>query len=239
VFNLTKLLFEINFKRTVAKNARIVLPIFTKQMLSRLFENPLYCGVNIHGKIITDLTEKYNFEPIVTVNEFLSLNKKVGTVKIRSILKKLKRNGVKANLLIGCVFCDYCKHSMVAGITPKRGKNGVTNYFYCRCDQKGCRKSKIRAKEILAYASDYVEKYLQPDQKTWLHFKEEMRRVYEYTRKQNISNLEVLILKQTAQLHRQNDTKEELTALERVPENNKLREQLRIDYDNYEKELQT
>jgi Fe2+ transport system protein B len=80
---------------------------------------------------------------------------------------------------------------------------------------------------------------LQPDQKTWQHFKEEMRRVYEFNRKQTISYLEVLLRKQTTLLNRQNDTKEGLMALERVAENNALRERLRIDYDNDEKELQT
>jgi hypothetical protein len=93
---------------------------------------------------------------MITPDEFMAINKGVKTGRIAKIINIIQRQGVKANLMRGCVFCGECDNPMASTITPH--KRNAKSYFYYRCETHGCsRKNKgERAKVILDFASDYI-----------------------------------------------------------------------------------
>jgi hypothetical protein len=70
--------------------------------------DPIYCGVIVYGKKVIDFTEIFDFKPIITPAEFLMINKGVKTGRLGKVLNYINKQGVKANLMRGSVFCGEC-----------------------------------------------------------------------------------------------------------------------------------
>jgi DNA invertase Pin-like site-specific DNA recombinase len=179
----------INEKGKLAKaksNSKKDLKVYRKQEVGDLMSDPIYCGVTVYGKKVIDFTEIYDFKPMITPAEFLSINKGVKTGRLGKVLNYINKQGVKANLMRGSVLCGECTKPMTAGITNKKKQN--VNYFYYRCETKGCpRKNKSeRAKVIIDFASEYIRNNFKYDNKTWEHYQKETTKVF----KENIQKLE-------------------------------------------------
>lgn len=147
------------------------------KFLSDLFRDPFYAGALIFGKRIVDLTNKYNFQPIITPDEFDMLAKEDGINKKFTLSEVIKPKGsVKADLMRGMVICGGCNRPRSAGITPKKTKTGTTNYFLYRCDTVGCKyKGKsIRAKEVLAAAYAFLDSHPMNFEKGYAAYKRDM-----------------------------------------------------------------
>lgn len=98
---------------------------------------------------------------------------------MRLARKNRRQEDIKANFLRGIVFCAACDEVMSAGITPKKNKRGITRYFYYRCDNEDCPRhdKSVRAKVILDYARDFLEKKPFSSKRAYDHYAEEMPRV--------------------------------------------------------------
>ncbi len=135
-----------------------------KDAISKMLSDTFYAGVLKYGNSFVDLTEFYDFEPVVSVDDFLKINKvkELGDPKLISSIMVKNRDKIKADLLRGTVYCGYCNKSFTSSITPKPLKDGVRYYYYFRCETDDCsfRGKSIRAKVVLDYASDFLSEHL-------------------------------------------------------------------------------
>lgn len=107
-----------------------------KQMVGDIFEDPFYFGLYRYGKNLADLTELYDFLPLMSPDEYVALNRQVaGSFGAKHIGKGAQTQRLDYGLLRGKVICDYCDNVMQFQHQPiKRGKNKgkwVVS-FYCR-----------------------------------------------------------------------------------------------------------
>ncbi|HZE87173.1 MAG TPA: recombinase family protein [Methylomirabilota bacterium] len=157
--------------------------VFSHKRISELFKDSTYCGVLVYGekeKKIVDLTEVYDFVPMISVDEFLKINKFSSLDTFKQRFKVDKEGTVKADLLRGKVICGYCNHSMTSGLTPKMNRNkGLTHYYNYRCAEKGCRSriKAVRAHVVVNYGIDYLRKHKFDSREVYEHYVYEMRRV--------------------------------------------------------------
>lgn len=152
------------------------------QMVQRVLRDPVYAGVVAYGDgHIADLTEVYDFVPAVSVEDFVHVNRLLGGSKELAKLARSYRKGdnVKADLLRGMVFCAECEEPRSSGITAKKKKNGITNYFYYRCDTPGCKlkNSSTRAKVIVEYVNAFLAQKPFSSKATYEHYASEMKKV--------------------------------------------------------------
>ena len=134
-----------------------------KDMVSIMLRDPVYAGVMKYGKHLVDLTTKYDFQPVITVHDFLKLNKvsKLDSTKLVSSLSS-KGGEVQANLLRGVVDCGYCGKPFSSGLTHKVLKSGPVRYYNYKCETEDCafRGKSVRAKVVLQYAQDFFKEHL-------------------------------------------------------------------------------
>lgn len=162
-----------NYTNCKVKNKKNRVKVkFNDKMVSKMLEDSFYCGFFKHGQSFIKLSDKYNFTPAVSLDEFKILN-----------LDKFKspRQEKRATLLNGKVLCSECGSTLSSGITPKKTKQGkVTNYYYYRCDNKECsRKGKsTRAKVIVDHTLLFFENLkIKEKNKFHKHYLEEVSRL--------------------------------------------------------------
>ena len=137
--------------------------VWDKDAVSKVLRDPTYAGVLKYGKHLVNLSEHYEFEPIVKVEDFLKINK-ISTLKsdrlVSSFISKNPRT-TKANLLRGVVFCGFCKKPFSSSITSKRLKDEKRHYYYYRCETEDCefRNRGVRAGVIVRMASEFFDTY--------------------------------------------------------------------------------
>lgn len=85
----------------------------TKNMVSELLTDEFYTGVHKHGDNIQNLNDQYNFLPLITPDEFITLGRNISS----SFNKEFSgRNQVAQRLEFGLlrekVICDFCDRVM-------------------------------------------------------------------------------------------------------------------------------
>lgn len=166
-----------------------------KRELSEIFRDTFYTGVLVYGENTpVNLNEIYDFTPVVTVDEFLQINQVSDIRKvIKAKFRGVKEGTVKADFLRGRIICGHCGRPMTSGVTPKRNKQGVTNYYYYRCDTHGCKISKssgklvkqnVRAKIVLDFVYKYLEENRFTHREVYRHYIQEMEKVREKQQKE-------------------------------------------------------
>lgn len=133
----------------------------TKQVLSKIFRDPVYAGVVTYGKQVVNLNEVYDFIPMITPDQFLQINKLKNMGQALKLVAQRQRGGsqaVRADLMRGMVFCASCGEGMYAGITSKPGDGKKKEYFYYRCHAEGCeyKNKSVRAKVIIDFAIELL-----------------------------------------------------------------------------------
>lgn len=126
-------------------------------ILRNIFDDPFYYGVLIQTEKPVDLRLAYNFQPMVTEEEY----NQVQTLNKSKSKKVALSKAAKAYLpLRGLVTCVYCSRSMTPGASANR--KGV-KYLYYRCTTKDCVRVKkaIRAKVVFEYIYEVLKDGLQ------------------------------------------------------------------------------
>lgn len=190
---ITDFLNKEKYSRTNTKKGNTYVSHVTKQMLSKIFKDPVYTGVLKYGKQVVDLTEKYDFVPAVSVPDFMEINKLDTKSKFFKLAEQIRTpEKTKANLLLGRVFCHECGEPKSAGITRKKTKSGKqTNYFYYRCETEGCtfKNKSTRAKVVIDYVLDYLKQQPFSSKESHKHYEEEMERIVKERLRQARSKL--------------------------------------------------
>lgn len=134
-----------------------IQPIISDKFLSKMFKDPLYCGILSYGDEYIDLTSKYDFTTMISVEMFCTVNK----ITPQEFIIRTEKKSIQANLLRGRVMCGYCNSPLVSAITPKKNKDSTTNYYYYRCDDPMCenKNKSMRAKIILDFVIDFIKTY--------------------------------------------------------------------------------
>lgn len=168
----------------------------TNKVLSEIFRDTFYTGVLGYGedeKTIVDLTDIYDFVPMISVDEFLKINRFSDIKKAFQMKERSAKRNVKADFLRKLVFCGHCSKSMSTGITVKQAKSGAINYFNFRCDTKGCKiklpsgkkvNQNVRAKVILAFVYQFLEQNKFTHKNAYEHYLGQMKIVGEKQKKE-------------------------------------------------------
>lgn len=166
----------------------------TDKVLSDIFKDTFYTGVLAYGTSgSVDLTEIYDFTPMVTVDEFLKINKFSDIKKAFQMKQRGAKNEVKADFLRRIVNCGHCGEQMSAGITVKYSTKRKINYFNFRCDTVGCKitlsngrkvNQNVRGSVILDFVYQFLEENKFTDKRAYNHYLQEMKIVQEKERKE-------------------------------------------------------
>lgn len=157
---------------------------FSIQATQKMLNDPAFTGVVMYGKgkkvAFVNLTVFYEFQPAITVPDFMRINKLANKAQLLKLARKYRKGeDVKANLMRGMVICGQCGEAMTAGITnkPKADKR----YFYYRCetDKEECDRTprSIRAKVVLDYIKGFLAEKPFSSREAYQHYAKEMKRV--------------------------------------------------------------
>ena len=155
----------------------------TTQKVQKYMRDPVYTGVLMYGKKdIVDLTALYDFVPMLSVEDFMKINRLTSQWELFRLARSYRRGeAVKANLMRQMIICDECGEVMTSGITPKKNKakTKTTNYFYYRCETDDCSRygKSVRAKYIMDYIYTYLRKKPFSSKQSYDHYVDEMKRV--------------------------------------------------------------
>jgi site-specific DNA recombinase len=153
--------------------------------VENFMRDPVYAGVIVYGKKGggVDLGAVYDFEPAISVPDFMRINRLTITSQIIRLARKYHREeGIRARLMRGMIICAECGEVMTAGITTKKNsKQEIKRYFYYRCDTKSCPCSKksLRAKVVMDYINNFLDRKPFSSQNAYEHYVVEMKRVSE------------------------------------------------------------
>lgn len=137
-----------------------------KDDVSKLLRDSHYAGVHKWGKSLINLVEAYDFEPIISVDDFLKINK-INSLDSSKILAINRPRGgeIKADLLRGAVYCGKCKKTLTSMLIPKRDKDTnevIHARYYYKCETEDCpmRNKSARAKVVIDAAKEFFSTYL-------------------------------------------------------------------------------
>ncbi len=189
---------------TVQKRAggEYVQHIWDKDDVSKLLRDPHYAGVHKWGKNLTDLVEAYDFEPMITVNEFLRINKidSLNSSKVLAISRP-RSGDIGADLLRGMVYCSMCNKTFTSMLIPKRDKvtkEIIHARYYYKCETEGCSmvNKSARGGLVIEAAQQFFRQYLFVTKSNYAYYakeaeKEANRKATEFT--SAIARLKLLI----------------------------------------------
>lgn len=131
--------------------------------VSKMLRDPTYVGVLKYGKHLVHLKDHYEFEPLISVDDFMKINKvsDLRSSKLASAVMVKNPRTTKAKLLRGMVKCGYCDKPFSSSITSKKLKDGTKYYYYYKCETLTCpfHNRSIRARVILNMIIDFFNAY--------------------------------------------------------------------------------
>jgi site-specific DNA recombinase len=147
-----------------------------KDDVSKLIRDPHYAGVHKWGKNFTDLIDAYDFEPMISVDDFLKINKvdSLNSAKILAISRPRSGN-IRADLLRGKVYCGACNKTLTSMLIDKRDKETkeiIQSRYYYKCETEGCpvEGSSARAGLVIDAAQQFFQDYLFITEGNYAHF---------------------------------------------------------------------
>lgn len=155
--------------------------LMDKKRLSELFRDAFYTGVQKYGETVVNLTELYDFIPMITVEDFLKINR-FSDIKKAIVQRKRGYEGdYIADLMRRRVICGYCDEPMTVGVTRKYNKSNQKLYFYYRCDNQKCKfyGKSVRAQVIVNFVKKYLDENRFTSREIYDHYIGEMRHVIE------------------------------------------------------------
>jgi site-specific DNA recombinase len=92
-----------------------------KDDVSKLLKDPFYSGVLKWGKSLVNLTDQYDFEAMISAQDFLKINR-IDSLKSDKILaiRHPRVRDTRARLLNGAVYCSDCNKTMSSMVIDKR-----------------------------------------------------------------------------------------------------------------------
>lgn len=155
-----------------------------KKRVGEFLKDPVYIGIATFGDKWLNLTKLYDFEPMVSVADFIKINSLKGDFNIKGsqfLLSKRNRNRqeIEADFLRDMVICASCTEPFHNGITTKKDKKTgeITGArYYYRCETKGCEmyNKSVRPKVVLDFVYDYLEKHHFDTREAYDNYRDDM-----------------------------------------------------------------
>ncbi len=152
---------------------------WSKDDVSNLVRDPHYAGVHKWGKNFTDLVAAYDFETMISVEDFLKINRvdSLNNAKILAISSPRSGN-IRADLLRGKVYCAACEKTLTSMLIDKRSKETgeiKESRYYYKCETEGCdmEGKSARASLVVDAAQKFFRDYLFITKSNYAHFVKE------------------------------------------------------------------
>lgn len=197
--------------------------VWSKDDVSNLLKDPLYTGVFRWGESYTNLSEIYQFEQMLSVDDFLRINKieNLDSPKIITI-NKPKGGNIRSNLLRGLVYCGHCNKSLTSMLIDKKKDGEVyQSRYYYKCETVNCEMEgkSARAGRVIDAAQTFFSTYLFVTRNNYETLMKSARvqiKKTQYKLDSSIATLKVTIGKKTSSYERvkkliENDTNGNLT----------------------------
>ena len=164
------------------RGAEPIQHIWDKDDVSKLLKSPHYAGIHDWGKNFVDLVVAYDFTPMITVQEYLQINK-IDSLKSTKISARQRPRGgtVGADLMRGRVYCGNCQQTLTSMLIPKKendtGKIIHSRYYY-KCETLGCdlEGKSARAGVVLEAAQEFFATYLFVTEENYEEFKTHVKK---------------------------------------------------------------
>lgn len=156
---------EQNYTVQKRPQGEYVTHLWSKDDVSKLIRDPHYAGVHKWGKSLTDLLDLYDFERMISVQEFLKINRIDNLNSNKVLALHSPRTSTKADLLRGMIYCDACHKTMTSMIIEKRYKDTgeiKEGRFYYKCETPECMLTgkSVRAGVVINSAVSFFQQYL-------------------------------------------------------------------------------
>ena len=154
--NIVSFLRKSGYHARGAENARRDIKV-SLSTITNIVSDPIYAGVMQYGGDVVALDALYDFVPMITVQEYLKLNK---YKSLKQAFKTRKHDRGKdklvADFLPHHIHCHSCGGEMQAGVSKGKSKH----YYYFRCTTPDCERLNkgTRAKVIIDFVVDFLEK---------------------------------------------------------------------------------
>jgi site-specific DNA recombinase len=172
-----------------------------KDDVSKLLRDTLYAGVHKWGKTLTDLVSKYDFEPMISVSDFLTINRIDSLDNAKVLAVHRPRGGdIGADLLRGMIYCSKCGKTLTSMLIPKRDADNHILHarYYYKCETEGCpmHNKSARAGLVIDASQAFFKQYLFVTKTNYSHYvteaeKEAKRKFAEFD--STISKLKVVV----------------------------------------------
>lgn len=168
-----------NYHRTSRMGGEPKIFKMDNKRLSEIFRDPIYAGVVMYGQNITNLTELYDFVPMITPDEYYKLNKESPDKKTFQLVRNARKDEtVRANLLRGIIICGLCNSPMSSGINSKTNTRGEKQQrYYYRCDTKDCPTKNVRAKMVIEFVYAFLSEHPFTSKQAYSRYKKAMGRL--------------------------------------------------------------
>lgn len=138
--------------------------LWDKDAVHKLLKDPVYAGVLRYGKNLVDLMPLYEFEPAISVEDFLKINKtsSLSSSKLVSSMVVKAKETTRANYLRGIVYCGHCHKAFSSGITTKKQKDGYKEErYYYRCETLTCpfRNKSVPSTKVTLHVYNYLKEH--------------------------------------------------------------------------------
>ncbi len=153
---ITEYLLQENVHRVTKRKqgGRVLRP--SKSTIANMFHDPFYHGTLIQADQSVDLCELYNFEPIVTRDEYEQVQLfGYGRTKDHATIKRTAFYPLR-----GLVYCAVCDSSIYMKVGKNKTGSGKYVLSY-RCDNKDCTRAprSLRAKHIFDSMYETLDKF--------------------------------------------------------------------------------
>lgn len=154
----------------------------TPQWLDPYFKDPVYAGVLDFGSTYSDITKIYEFKPMVTIEEFLRINKKIENIQSATARRGKRSSNKYPHIFQNMLICSHCGNYLHRSITKRPEKL----YYLLRCDTDNCKyKGKsIRPQTVIKYIIELFKTWTVDEKKMKETFIREIRNVTEDKRKE-------------------------------------------------------
>lgn len=149
--------------------------VWDKDDVSKLLRDPLYAGVLKWGKTFINVVEKYDFEPMISVSDFLKINKVSNLDDTKILAIHRPRSGTKADMLRGVVYCGQCNKTLISMVIEKKDKETgrvIHGRYYYKCETENCSMfgKSARAGLVIDVAQKFFEHFLFVTKSNYSHF---------------------------------------------------------------------
>lgn len=151
----------------------------TPQTLSRIFSDPFYVGLHIHGIHKIWIKDKYfDFQPMISINDFFLLRHKMNKTKA------FQKKRTQTLLFQKMVTCGHCGNGMTPYVSYDKGGK-QTRFLYLKCGNISCEtrlekgkrgvasNSQIRGKILFDFIYKFLENGIEVNERLFEDYKAE------------------------------------------------------------------